>query len=222
MPDLFLDPRTPIHTCTAGSCSGCACEHTLTCHFTPGRLLLFLAMALPVFLLAGHLLNSMSPYLLLPWGLCVVAFFGFVEIRVMCSHCPHYAEPATRNLKCWANYGSPKLWRWRPGPMSRMEKIVFYAGFAVLFAPPLVVGLVQARWVWAAVYAALLVAWKLGIKYGYCIRCFNFACPFNSVLEPTRQAFLAANPSVREAWQRSDTPCPRSPQCWPPMRSPGS
>jgi hypothetical protein len=48
--------------------------------------------------------------------------FGLLEIRVMCSHCPHYAE-AGRLLKCWANYGSPKLWAYRPGPMCRMETL---------------------------------------------------------------------------------------------------
>ena len=35
------------------------------------------------------------------------------------------AETGTKTLKCWANYGSPKLWKYRPGPMSLAEKTVF-------------------------------------------------------------------------------------------------
>ena len=49
-------------------------------------------------------------------ALCV-GFFGFIETRVLCSHCPHYAEEGA-SLRCWANYGSPKLFKYRPGPMS--------------------------------------------------------------------------------------------------------
>lgn len=65
----------------------------------------------------------------------MIAFFGFIEIRVMCSHCPHYAESPT-SLKCWANYGSPKLWQYRPGPMSLVEKAVFFIGFAIVWGYP--------------------------------------------------------------------------------------
>ncbi|GAJ20475.1 unnamed protein product, partial [marine sediment metagenome] len=30
-------------------------------------------------------------------------------------------ELEINTLKCWANYGSPKLWKYRPGPMSLNE-----------------------------------------------------------------------------------------------------
>jgi hypothetical protein len=35
---------------------------------------------------------SVGPIPLLIWIATFVAYFGFIEIRVLCSHCPHYAE----------------------------------------------------------------------------------------------------------------------------------
>jgi hypothetical protein len=46
----------------------------------------------------------MNGWMLIPWLILIIGYFGFVEIRVMRSHCPHYAEEGG-SLKCWANYG---------------------------------------------------------------------------------------------------------------------
>jgi hypothetical protein len=78
----------------------------------------------------------MNGWLLIPWLTMIIGYFGFIEIRVMCSHCPHYAE-SDSSLKCWANYGSPKIWKYRPEPMSFIEKAIFLGGFAIIWGYPL-------------------------------------------------------------------------------------
>ena len=124
---MFLNAEKPIQTCQADACENCAVNHSIHCHFKLKDLVHFLLISLPPFLLGGLGIYHQSAWLLAFWILIVIAFFGFVEIRVMCSHCPHYAETGT-SLKCWANYGAPKLWKYRPGPMSILEKIVFFSG----------------------------------------------------------------------------------------------
>lgn len=96
----------------------------------------FLFISLPPFLLGGAGIYFVNGWMLIPWILFVIAFFGFIEIRVMCSHCPHYAEEE-KSLKCWANYGSPKLWDYRPGPMTLIETVVFFGGFVIVGGYPL-------------------------------------------------------------------------------------
>ncbi len=36
-------------------------------------------------------------------------------------------------LKGWANYGMPKLWKYRPGPMTFWEKVIFCTGFGLVW-----------------------------------------------------------------------------------------
>ena len=151
---LFLDPQTPLSTCSAESCQGCPAQHRLQCHFGGRDLVRFLLLALPPFILGGIGIARINGWLLLPW---IVIFFGFfllVEIRVMCSHCPHYADPGTRSLQCWANYGAPKLWTYRPGPMSGAETAIFYGGLVLIAAYPVVFLVVGAQWLLLALFAA--------------------------------------------------------------------
>jgi hypothetical protein len=138
MSKLFLDPGKPLHTCKAEKCIDCEVSDKLNCHFNIKQLVRFLLIVFPSFIVAGIIIFKFNPFLLIPWIILILSYFGFVEIRVMCSHCPHYAEPDVKTLKCWANYGSPKLWKYRPGPMSFNEKIVFYLGFIIILSYPII------------------------------------------------------------------------------------
>jgi len=133
---MFLNPEKPIATCESSSCNDCPVDNIIHCHFKLKDLIHFLLIAFPPFLLGGAGIYHTSGWLLIPWLFFVAAFFGFIEIRVMCSHCPHYAEPE-KSLKCWANYGSPKFWKYRPGPMTVAEKMIFFGGLAVVWGYPL-------------------------------------------------------------------------------------
>jgi hypothetical protein len=128
-----------------------------------------------------------------------LGFFGFIEIRVMCSHCPHYAEEG-KSLKCWANYGSPKLWKYRPGPMSAKEKTVFFGGLVAVFGYPLGFFINGGLWYLLGLYILLTAGFYTTLKRSFCSKCMNFACPLNGVPDPVRQKFWECNPVVGKAW----------------------
>ena len=129
----------------------------------------------------------------------IVGFFGFFEIRILCSHCPHYAEPGS-SLKCWANYGAPKLWAFRPGPLSLVEKFGLIAGFAVIWGAPVLFLLAGRRWFLLLIYLFAVAGFFLTVKLFFCPRCMNFGCPLNSVDPETRSVFFRKNPKIARAW----------------------
>lgn len=197
----FLDPKRPIHTCERTGCAGCAVREKLNCHFSAEQLAKFLLSCAPV-LIIGILitmLHSLAAFI--GWSLCFLAFFGFVEIRVMCSHCPHYAEPALRSLKCWANYGMIKLWQYRPGPMSKGETAAFFAGLFVVVAYPIPFAALMRFYLPLIAYLLFAVIGAYALRHFLCVKCFNFACPLNRVKPETRAQFLACNPVVRAAYE---------------------
>jgi len=198
---LFLDPDTPIATCTASECSSCDLRKVVNCHFSLKQLARFLTFAIAAMIVGGYGIFMFQPWLLLGWVVGFVSFFGLIEIRVMCSHCPHYAEPGSKNLRCWANYGSPRLWKYRPGPMSTGEKTIFFLGLAAIVGFPLVSFLLNPARI--HVFALVLYVILVGVGYvllkkHYCSICMNFACPFNSVEAEVRKAFLAKNTRMKD------------------------
>ena len=90
---MFLDPKKPIATCETDSCDVCAINGNLHCHFGLRDWIHFLFIAFPPFLLGGAGIYYMNGWLLIPWIILVFAFFGFIEIRVMCSQCMNFACP---------------------------------------------------------------------------------------------------------------------------------
>ncbi len=200
MKPLFLDPRQPLAGCSSLDCTSCALKDRLQCHFGGRELAPFLGIAFPPFILGGIGIARINAWLLLPWIGLVLSYFGLIEIRVLCSHCPHYGEPETRSLQCWANYGSPKLWKYRPGPLSCREKIIFFAGIFLIAAYPIVFLIFGAQWLLLALFTLNVVGGGVFLARRMCVRCMNFACPFNHVELVTRQAFFARNPLVARAW----------------------
>jgi len=200
---MFLNAEKPIQTCQADTCEDCAVNHSIHCHFKLKDLFHFLLISLPPFLLGGVGIYNQSVWLLVFWILIVIAFFGFIEIRVMCSHCPHYAEEGT-SLKCWANYGAPKLWKYRPGPMSILEKIVFFSGFVIVWGYPLVILVFSGQWFLFLVYIITTAGFFMTLINFLCVQCMNFACPLNRVAEDTRRMFFKQNPMVNNAWRQKD------------------
>ena len=196
---LFLDPDRPMATCRAESCQGCMVSETLHCHFRPVDYIHFLFISLPAFLVGGAGIYYVSGWWLALWLLMIIGFFGLLEIRVLCSHCPHYAEPG-RSLKCWANYGAPKIWTFRPGPMSAMEKVVQLGGFIIIWGYPLVFLIMDWQWLLLIVYLMTAIGFFMTLKLFLCSQCINFACPFNGVDEKVRREFFKRNPEVGRAW----------------------
>lgn len=196
MKKTFLDESHPICTCNSESCDNCEVGELITCHFNLKLLMRFLMVAIPCFLIAivGICLNHWA--FLIPWVISVLLYFGLIEIRVMCTHCPHYAEPGTKALKCWANYGSPKLWKYRPGPMTIMENIIFFAGLVIIFLYPPVIMLLSGQYILTGIYIIYTVIGFYLMKRFMCNKCMNFACPLNTVCEKAKQAFKKKNPET--------------------------
>jgi hypothetical protein len=196
---MFLDPDEPISTCASITCDDCPVCEKIHCHFKPKDLLHFLLIAIPSFLIGGLGIYTLSGWMLIPWIVIILAYFGFIEIRVMCAHCPHYAEPGN-TLKCWANNGSPKIWKYRPGPMSFLEKVVFLGGFAVVWGYPLYFLLQELQLFLLVVYSISTAGFFMTLKISFCTQCMNFACPLNSVDKEIRQIFFKKNPTIAQAW----------------------
>ena len=196
---MFLDPNKPIATCSRAACEECPVFDTLHCHFHGKDLAMFLAIVFPSFIIGGVGVYRLSIWFLVPWVIFILSYFGLIEIRVMCSHCPHYAEPGN-SLKCWANYGSPKLWRYRPGPMSWIEKAIFLAGLMLIFGYPLILFLMGAKWLLVALYGLAVLGAYFLMRKRMCSQCMNFACPLNLVDEGERKNFFRQNPQVGAAW----------------------
>jgi len=173
----------------------------IRCHFRPKDLIHFLLISLPAFLIGGSGVLELGVWPLVVWIAMVVGFFGFLEIRVMCSHCPHYAE-AGGTLSCWANHGSPKPWKYRPGPMSPPENAVFFGGLGAVFVYPLVFLAIGHSWFLLTLYVLTSSTFFVTLRMFLCSRCMNFACPLNGVGEAARELFFERNPSVAVAWQR--------------------
>lgn len=200
MKRLFLDPLKPLATCSSEACEGCPVQGQLQCHFSGRELLRFFGFAFPPFILGGIGISRVNAWLLAPWIGLVLIYFGLVEIRVMCSHCPHYTESGGKSLQCWANYGSPKLWKYRPGPMSQGEKVVFFGGLALVAAYPLGFFIAAAQWPLLGMFALTVAATAWLMARLMCAHCMNFACPFNRVGLATRALFFARNSVVARAW----------------------
>ena len=198
----FPDPSAPIATCEAADCAECPVAGFIHCHFRPADLVHFLLISIPSFLVggAGVLAVGLTPLLI--WVAVIIGFLGFIEIRVLCSHCPHYAEQGA-TLGCWANHGSPKFWKYRPGPLSTAEKVVLFGGFAVVWGYPIAFFLIAGLWFLLGLFVLLTASFFATLKMFLCPRCMNFACPLNGVPDSTRALFFERNPSIAKAWKCS-------------------
>lgn len=148
-------------------------------------------IVLPCFIIGGIGICLFNGLLIIPWISAFLLYFGLIEIRVMCSHCPHYAEQ-TKTLKCWANYGSPKIWKYRPYSMSPMEKSVFYSGL-LIFIYPSVIMIIPGEYILLSLYVlSILIGGYFMVRF-MCKKCMNFMCPLNRVPRETREKFSEHN-----------------------------
>ena len=194
MKKAFLDPKRPLATCTAGQCDSCAVRGAITCHFGAKELGRFLAAAFPAMIAGGIGIALLNPWLLAPWIAFLIAYFGFAEIWALCSHCPHYAETGTKMLRCWANYGSPKFWKYRPGPMTGGDRAIFFSGAIGTVLYPAVLMVIGSNWILLGIFSALVILVGTVMKKTMCASCINLACPLNRVDGKMGERFIALNP----------------------------
>jgi succinate-acetate transporter protein len=193
-----------LSTCKIDSCSGCKIADKTNCRFEPAQLLGFYLISLPAFVIGGAGIRMHSQAALYVWFAILIVFFLGIEIRVLCSHCPHY-ERSSFFLRCWANYGAPKLYKYRPGPMNVLEKAVLLTGFSLVWGYPAAFTALQKEWTLLALYSGLTIMFFILLRKNNCIRCVNFSCPLNRVDMSTKKIFLKNNPQIGSRWPRHYT-----------------
>ena len=203
------------------NCVECEIEGELICfvdkkfanRFTLGNLI-YRVLAILIFVFSGLMIEE-HWWLLLTYVVILLFTFTILEPRLLCSHCPFY-EKEGKCLRCWALRGMPKLWKYRPEPMNRTEKIIMliFGSFIDLFP---FVGIV-----WGLIHFGLhhntnlfagislaICSFLFMVVAGYfskvllgntCKRCSNFSCSMNKVPKEIIDKFLEKNPKMKEAW----------------------
>ena len=186
----------PISTCSEDSCQDCTIHSRINCHFSLWQLIRFYIFVMPSFIIGGIGVENYSSLFLFIWIAIIGIFFMFIEIRILCSHCPHYGEPG-KTLSCWANYGAPKIWRFRPEPMSFPEKFVLIQGFIIIWGYPVIFMILSRHWFLLIGYLVSVLLFFFALEKLYCRICMNLSCPFNCVDKETKERFLANNPHIK-------------------------
>jgi len=146
----------PNGICTAGhesNCTGCTISGKLKCRFSAYEWLKFLLL-FSVFLVPGLIGMNRGGYTnQIGWMFGFwIFFFGFWEIKILCSHCPYYAKEGPL-LECPANLGCPKLWKYNPSPINRWEKFQLVIGFGILFGFPIYFSIIGEQYLWTGLTA---------------------------------------------------------------------
>ncbi|MBU4349218.1 hypothetical protein KJ599_02730 [bacterium] len=198
--------NNPYDICSwrpASKCKDCTIAGHLKCRYNPGDLLhfigLFLSFLIPAVI--GMILSGYGWYLLGWLGLAII-FFGFWETRILCSHCPYYAERGS-TLHCVANYGCPKFWKYHPEPISKLEKIQLIIGFIIMCGYPFPFLILGEQFILTllTLWGGIMFWWTLQ-KY-ICSKCINFSCLLNRVPKEVVDEYLKRNPIMRKAWKEN-------------------
>ncbi|MGD2247817.1 MAG: hypothetical protein PVF58_05375 [Candidatus Methanofastidiosia archaeon] len=135
------------------------------------------------------------------WMVYAGFFFTIWESRIICNHCPYYANDAENVLHCPIDKGKPKTYYYDPGPLSTSEKYQFMVGAIILigyFQPFLILG---GQLLYMGLSIGGVCVWVLVCQKKVCTDCINFACPLNRVPKIVRDQFLNRNPVIKKAWE---------------------
>ncbi|HOO97450.1 MAG TPA: hypothetical protein PKV16_06850 [Caldisericia bacterium] len=218
--------KNKIVSCTwqdEAVCRGCDLSGELSCRWSGKLLVGFLLPALAFGLLAIFSIIIVSIASGVWWTLYSYLgfwffFFFFFEIKILCSHCPYYAQDSGI-LHCLANHGVPKIWRFDPRPMNRFEVVSLYVGFIIFGFFPIGVGVYGIYFsavtdsisnlahlgiigLTVAMFLVIIAFFSTLLIY-ICPRCVNFSCPFNRVEKEIVKKYLDKNPAMRDAWQKA-------------------
>ncbi|MGD8397729.1 MAG: hypothetical protein PVG11_02615, partial [Anaerolineae bacterium] len=196
-------PSLPCTWQPLSACRDCSIQDRLMCRFDEKDMVGFLMNVLPfaVAAIIGVIQAGYGWWLLL-WLAGSLFFFFVWEARILCSHCPMWAEES-RVLHCHANSGVIKIWPYRPGPMSGSEQAQFLVGALLWIGFPFIFMLLGGEYLWALVGLASVASGVVGVRRTACSRCINFSCPMNTVPKQIVDAYLARNPAMRAAWEAS-------------------
>ncbi|MEJ2738332.1 MAG: hypothetical protein P8105_00565 [Dehalococcoidia bacterium] len=227
--EQVMKTGNPYNICTwdeQSDCANCSVQGKLHCKWDRRILYGFYAASFPPLIIAilGMVIVGVLTgvwWMLIAYIVYVPVMLGILETRFLCSHCPYYAEDSTM-LHCLANHGDPKLWRYRPGPMSGLEKfmMLFLVITVIFFLAPLAVegygiyfiiakymeyGLISLLGLAGITLASLLtgISFILVLRTFFCSTCVNFSCPVNTVPKTVIDEYLKKNGVMRKAWEES-------------------
>jgi hypothetical protein len=144
---------------------------------------------------------GLGPFILSEGMLMFVVYFtitmlffaGGIEWYVLCRHCPCYEHSGVAHENegrffCLANWGSPKLFKYKPGQISRVGQATFliFVGFFLLF--PIVYFI--DRWEFVLFQLTFALIFTVTLRHWGCSSCPNFGCVLNCVDEKSKQRFL--------------------------------
>ena len=131
----------------------------------------------------------------------LIFFFQIWENKILCSHCPYYAFEDDKTVKCYANYGIYKVWKYNPAPMSRSEKIQFLIGILSFAFIPLISLFLAELYIYFGITLILSMIWLVSMHFLSCSKCPNFSCPLNGVPKNIVDDYLRHNTIMRKAWE---------------------
>ncbi|MFH1022073.1 MAG: hypothetical protein V1809_01630 [Planctomycetota bacterium] len=185
--------------CGNSVCGGCSVEGRFTCRQNFGDVVDFMAPATLYFLPAiGGMIAGGWGQALAIWGALAAAFFLYVQQKLVCCRCPHYAG-SKPFLTCHAAFGLPKFPRYSPRPLGRAGRIFLYAYSAVLFLWPFPLLAMSGQWLLFSVTGGALLSWVWFVQRRLCTRCINLFCPFNRVPQPLRNTLAGMGPTLAAA-----------------------
>jgi hypothetical protein len=192
-------------------CQQCSVNGKLMCRFDIKDTIYFLIPVLAVWitwiwgLAFGFISGDVTIFqLIFLFSLYIgylVFFFQIWENKILCSHCPYYAFKDEKTVKCYANYGLYKAWKYNPAPMSRSEQIQFIIGILIFTAIPLISLLLLGLYLYFGISLGLSIIWIVSMHFLSCSKCPNFSCPLNGVPKNIVDEYLKHNPIMRKAWE---------------------
>jgi len=180
--------KKPLKSCSKESCDECEIHSRIICRFHPGQFIRFYLILLPS-LITGIIGTYNYNYnIFISWILMIAMFFLLIGIRVLCTHCPHYNE-SPEIIRCWANWGVPKLWKYRPSPMNVYEKAILISGFIIIWGYPAVFISLTYNWLLLSGYILSVSFFFFLLNRFSCRKCINFSCPLNRVDPEVKRIF---------------------------------
>jgi hypothetical protein len=198
--------RNPHNLCTWNSveeCRDCSIGGHLNCRFSAKALLKFVSVFLVFFSIAAiGVIRAGYGWYVLGWIMFMIFYFGFWVTRILCSHCPYYAE-SSRTLHCIANYGCPKIWEYHPEPMSLSGKVQLLIALTILMGYPFPFLILGRELIFVFVAALSILSIVISLLGFICRRCVNFSCPLNRVPKWLARRYLEMNPIMQQAWEKN-------------------
>ena len=203
--------RKNICNLEASSCQQCSVNGKLMCKFDIKDTIYFIIPVLSVWavwvigILQGFISGGLNIlqliFLFSSYIGYLIFFFQVWENKILCSHCPYYAFEDDKTIKCYANYGLYKAWKYNPAPMSPSEKIQFIIGILIFAGFPLISLLLLEMYIYFGISLILSIIWIVTMHFLSCSKCPNFSCPLNAAPKNIVDDYLTHNTVMRKAWE---------------------